>query len=78
MKPDLDHQDLEELLEFLWKHDRYEFVKRRFCPQLAFYLLTLAFTAARPGAVVVSSCYRDSNQALTYGVYLTFFKPSSV
>jgi len=67
-KPEIDSQDLDEYLLFLWKRDRHDFEAERLRGQTALYLLILAFTAARPGAVIVSDAYRKSNESLRYKV----------
>ncbi|KAL3421818.1 hypothetical protein PVAG01_05974 [Phlyctema vagabunda] len=67
-KPQMDLKDLEKLLYFLWAEDEHKFTHMRGRVQLAFYLLLLVYTASRPGAVVVSDAYRNTNQALKYKV----------
>ncbi|KAI9743757.1 MAG: hypothetical protein M1818_002489 [Claussenomyces sp. TS43310] len=70
-KPMAGGQDLDILLQYLWVQDQHAYKKERSRVQIALYLLILAYTAARPGAVVVSDAYRNSNQAITYRVSYT-------
>lgn len=67
-KPVASHEDVEEYLRFLWIEDTHAHVLPITKAQIACFLLMLTFAAARPGAVVVSDCYRNSNEALTFGV----------
>ncbi|CZR64905.1 uncharacterized protein PAC_14805 [Phialocephala subalpina] len=67
-KPLTSCEDVEEQIHFLWAEDDRWFYYERTRVQIAFYLLLLTFTAARPGCVVVSDGYRNSNEALTYKV----------
>jgi len=67
-KPAAEGQDLDALLHHLWSDSKHNFDREFDRVKLAFYILLLAYTASRPGAVVVSDCYRSSNQALTYKV----------
>ncbi|KAF8847345.1 hypothetical protein BDZ45DRAFT_681948 [Acephala macrosclerotiorum] len=65
-KPLASCEDIEEYLHFLWAEDDRWYNYERTRVQIAFYILLLTFTAARPGCVVVSDGYRNSNEALTY------------
>lgn len=67
-KPTADTQDLDALIHHLWAEDKHTYRQEFDRVKLAFYLLLLAYTAARPGAVIVSDAYRNSNQALSYRV----------
>jgi hypothetical protein len=49
-------QDLDDILHYLWVDDRHKYIDE------------FAYTAARPGAIVVSDCYRNSSEALKYKV----------
>ena len=71
-KPMLVSQDLDVLLQFLWVKDQHVYKRERLRVQLALYLLILAYTVARPGAVIVSDAYRQSNQSLTFRVSYRF------
>jgi hypothetical protein len=67
-KPVAEVQDAEEMIYYLWAEDEHFFNDERTRIQLVLYFLILAFTAARPGAVIVSDCYRNSNECMTYRV----------
>jgi hypothetical protein len=64
----VDSQDLEMLLHYLWAEDKHNFRQELDRVKLHLYLLLLAYTAARPGAIIVLDAYRNSNEALTYRV----------
>jgi hypothetical protein len=61
-------QDLDDILHYLWVNDRHKYIDEFDRVKIALYLLLIAYTAARPGAVVVSDCYRNSSEALKYKV----------
>jgi len=61
-------QELDVLIKYLWVEDRHKFRRESDRTKLALYLLILAFTAARPGAVVVSDAYRNSGECMKYRV----------
>ncbi|KFZ20126.1 hypothetical protein V501_00286 [Pseudogymnoascus sp. VKM F-4519 (FW-2642)] len=65
-KPMADSQDLEVLIRYLWVEDKHSFRNQLDRVKLHFFLLCLAYTVARAGAVVVSDSYRNSNEAITY------------
>ncbi|KFY66947.1 hypothetical protein V496_01840 [Pseudogymnoascus sp. VKM F-4515 (FW-2607)] len=65
-KPVMASQDLDTLLHFLWAKDQHIFRQELTRVKLHLYLLILAYTAARTGAVIVSDAYRNSNEALLY------------
>ncbi len=67
-KPMADSHDLDVLIDYLWVHDQHAFKQESDRVKLHLYLLILAFTASRPGAVVVSDAYRNSGESLTYRV----------
>lgn len=64
------------MIRFIWTEDPHIYLHERTRIQLVLFLQILAYSAARPGAIVESSCYRKSRQALTYKVmsYIEFFK----
>ncbi|KAL5351917.1 hypothetical protein ACLOAV_003779 [Pseudogymnoascus australis] len=66
LKPMADSQDLEVLICYLWVEDKHSFRNQLNLVKLHFFLLCLAYTVARAGAVVVSDSYRNSNEAITY------------
>ena len=62
----LGHQGLLALLCYHWKFDVSTFPLERNRVQLAAVLLTIAYTTLRPGSVIESVCYPDSNGAIHY------------
>lgn len=60
--------DVKRLLDQLQKHDQHIYHNERTRIQVAFMLKVLVYTAARPGAVVVSDAHRNTNEALLYEV----------
>jgi hypothetical protein len=68
-----DSQDLEVLIRYLWVEDKHSFRNQLDLVKLHFFLLCLAYTVARAGAVVVSDSYRNSNEAMTYRVSISRF-----
>ena len=52
----------------MWKEDSHKFRRGLDRIKLHFYILLLAYTAARPGAIIESSAYARTNEALTYRV----------
>ncbi len=63
----MDIKDLLKLLEHHWLHDRSVFLHERQRVQLSALILILAYTLARPGAIIDSGCAVGTNTALTYG-----------
>lgn len=63
--------DLEILLHQLWALDDTLFKHERIRIQMALLIMLVAYTTTRPGAVVESSCHRESNEALCYKVRTT-------
>ncbi|RDL31538.1 Uncharacterized protein BP5553_09747 [Venustampulla echinocandica] len=59
-------KDLTRLLEYLWCSDDHEYLHERLRVQLTFCLIIFAACGARAGAIVESSSYKGSNEALTY------------
>jgi hypothetical protein len=58
------HQDVSDLLNFLWKEDTRAFNTERLRLQLAIYIGILADTGARPGSFTRSECYHESDDSL--------------
>jgi hypothetical protein len=71
-KPMAASQELDVLLRYLWAEDQHIFKQEHFRVQLALYLLILSYTAARPGTLVVSDAYRNSDEALKFKVSILF------
>lgn len=65
-KSEMSAVDLWFVLRHLWAYDVEQYHSERQRLQMAFMLQIAAFTASRPGAVIESSCARDSNRALKY------------
>jgi hypothetical protein len=61
-------KDAEVMINYLWTEDEHFFHDERTRIQLALYFLMLVFCASRPGAIVVSDSYRNSNVCMTYRV----------
>ena len=68
LKPIADGRDIEDLIIFMWKDDSHKFRRDLDRIKLHFYILLLAYTAAWPGAIIESSAYARTNEALTYRV----------
>jgi hypothetical protein len=64
--------DLEELLTFLWIEDRHQMKYKRQYIQLALYLQLACYTAQRPGSIVVSDAWRQSQDSIRYRVSQTY------
>ncbi|KAI9782856.1 MAG: hypothetical protein M1816_001676 [Peltula sp. TS41687] len=62
----LSVNDLVSLLHYHWALDTSIFPNERQRLQLSFLLLVLAYTGARPGAIVECGLLRGSNKALRY------------
>jgi hypothetical protein len=67
-KHTLTSVDLFCLLEWHWRHDDKVYLHDRYRVQLALILQLLSYTANRPGALIESSCYKGTNEALKYKV----------
>lgn len=57
----------EDLIEFLWKCDEYEFTHPRMRLQLVFSIILFTFLGSRPGEIIESEAWKDSNEGLWYG-----------
>ncbi|KAF2174444.1 hypothetical protein K469DRAFT_675779 [Zopfia rhizophila CBS 207.26] len=57
---------VEDLIDYLWCFDEYNFVHERGRVQLAFAILILTLLGIRPGEIVESSCWRNSNEGILY------------
>jgi len=66
-----DALDVAWLLTYLWYYDKHEFRHPRVRTQLGFILQLIIYTGSRPGAIVESSAYRGSNEAMCYKVRQT-------
>ncbi|RDL41173.1 uncharacterized protein BP5553_01152 [Venustampulla echinocandica] len=62
----IDDEDLTSIIRFLWEEDQYIFRRESERVKLTLLVLILVYTVARPGAVVESSAYRNSTEALLY------------
>ena len=56
------------MLKHLWTADDHEYLHERYRVQLAFMLQLFCYSGARAGAIVESSSYRGTNEAITYKV----------
>lgn len=65
-------KDLTRLMEHLWCFDDHEYLHERYRVQLSFILILFAACGARAGAIVESSAYKGSNDALAYKVRCIF------
>ena len=59
---------MEDLIISMWKEESHRFRRDLDRIKLHFYILLLAYTAAQPGAIIESSAYAHTNEALTYRV----------
>ncbi|KAF4629989.1 hypothetical protein G7Y89_g8151 [Cudoniella acicularis] len=55
-------EDVEQFLSFLWKDDAHNYVHERIRAQIAAGILLIAYTAVRPGTVVVSTAYKRETE----------------
>lgn len=60
--------DLNILIQHLYKSDAHDYVHERGRFQQAFGLSLFSSSGARAGAIVESSAYRNTNEALYYQV----------
>lgn len=65
-KESINVDDLHHLLKYLWTRDTHVYAVERQRIQQALITLLIALTTVRPGAIVESSSYRGSNEALLY------------
>ena len=68
LKPIGDGRDIEDLIIFMWKEDSHKFCRDLDRIRLHFHILILAYTAARPSAIIESSAYAHANEALNFKV----------
>ena len=68
MKPEMCGQDLDYILRFLWVKDTQIFKTNADRNKLALYLLMLAYTAARPGALLSTDECEEQIHSLRYKV----------
>ena len=61
--------DVEVLLRHLWTEDDFRYGCERYRVQLALMLHIMTGTGSRPGALVESSAYKNTNEGLKYKVY---------
>ncbi|KFY20825.1 hypothetical protein V491_03396, partial [Pseudogymnoascus sp. VKM F-3775] len=59
-------KDLEILMTHLWCSDDHNYLHERYRVQLSFGLICFSKTGARAGAIVESSLYRGTNEAIAY------------
>jgi integrase len=57
----------EDLIQFLWMCDEYQFTHPRARLQLAFAIILMTFTGSRPGEFIESEAWKHSNEGLLYG-----------
>lgn len=65
-KESINADDLHHLLEYLWTRDTHIYPVERQRVQQALITLLIALTTVRPGAIVESSSYYGTNEALLY------------
>ena len=65
-KPVMEMRDMHRILHHHWAVSSKAFTHERYRIQIALLILLIAYTTSRPGALVESSSYRNSNQALLY------------
>ncbi|KAL6712955.1 hypothetical protein ACLMJK_009510 [Lecanora helva] len=65
-KESTNERDLYHLLAYLWAQDKHIYPVERQRLQTALLTQLIALTTVRPGSLVESSCYRNSNEALRY------------
>lgn len=65
-KESINVDDLHHLLKFLWTRDTHVYPVERQRVQQALITLLIALTTVRPGAIVESSSYCGTNEALLY------------
>lgn len=65
-KESINVDDLHHLLKFLWTWDTHVYPVERQRVQQALITLLIALTTVRPGAIVESSSYYGTNEALLY------------
>ncbi|KAI9777504.1 MAG: hypothetical protein M1816_004709, partial [Peltula sp. TS41687] len=58
--------DLYALVYYHWALDTETFPHERYRVQLPLRLLMIAYTSSRPGAIIESGCYSETNEALRY------------
>ena len=72
----LSKDDVAVLTKFLWVDDKHKYDHERYRIQLCLFIQLLAYTASRPGAIIESDAYRNSNMALKYKDFkLWFLRP---
>ncbi|KAL2364863.1 hypothetical protein RJZ56_002210 [Blastomyces dermatitidis] len=65
-KPVVSVEDLIAILHYHWCVDTASVTHERYTLQNALLMLFIAYTSARPGALIESGCLRGSNEALCY------------
>lgn len=65
-KESTNENDLYHLLKHLWTNDTHVYPVERQRIQQSFITLLITLTTVRPGALIESSCYYGSNEALLY------------
>jgi hypothetical protein len=67
-------KDLARLIEHLWRSNDHDYPHERYRVQLAFLLVVFLSSGARASAIIESSGYRGTNEALTYKVCSSYKK----
>jgi hypothetical protein len=63
-----DWEDVQAMIHHVFVLDLHEYRENRFRVQQVFLLLLFSKTGERPGAILRSSSYRQTNEALLYKV----------
>ncbi|KAF2835316.1 hypothetical protein M501DRAFT_906601, partial [Patellaria atrata CBS 101060] len=65
-KPMASYPVTKDLLKYLWIFDTFEYVHPRCRIQLHFIILLLSDLGLRPGELIESRCWLESNEGLYY------------
>ncbi|CAN9286059.1 unnamed protein product [Alternaria alternata] len=57
----------EDLIQFMWVCDEYQFAHPRARLQLAFSIVLMTYLGSRPGEIIESAAWKHSNEGLLYG-----------
>ena len=66
LKESTNHDDLHDVLKYLWTQDTHIYPVERQRAQTAFITLLIALMSVRPGVIIESGCYYNTNEALLY------------
>lgn len=57
----------EDILSFMWRDDQYEYPHPRLMVQDMFTYLVMSHIGLRPGEIIETSMYHNSNEGIHYG-----------